>query len=156
LARNTTKVGEGAILKIAAKSILVVCHAIPYALTVSRAFEQTGQPFLLDHQHLPRLTGSRIGPIHLVGCYKEVTEAQARRLLGFPDTTIVVAPFGVYVADDVQKIQLIFVKQCRDDTSTRHGTQRLFDWLDQTHEDQNLVSRAASRKKIIKAIASEL
>jgi len=63
------------------------------------------------------------GPVHLIACHKSVTEAQARTMLGFPNATVVSAPFGIYVVDPVQSIQLILVAQCRDETSTRLGVQ---------------------------------
>jgi hypothetical protein len=135
---------------------LHVGHAVPDALSVPAALESVGQPFLSDHQHLGFLDGARLGPVHLFVCHQGVTASQARRLLGFPDATIVQAPFGVYVADRVQKIQLVFITQCRDETSARYGVQRLFDWLDQTQEDGLLAERAAARKRIVKAIAKEL
>jgi methyl coenzyme M reductase subunit C-like uncharacterized protein (methanogenesis marker protein 7) len=75
--------------------------------------------------------------------------------LGFPDATIVVAPFGVYVADPVQKIQMIFLANCRDATTTRHALTRLVEWLDATGEEDNLVRRAKGRGRIVAAIREE-
>jgi hypothetical protein len=43
-----------------------------------------------------------------------------------PDATVVSAPFGIYVVDPVQSIQLVLVAQCRDETSTRLGVQGFF------------------------------
>ena len=148
--------GNRVVVRIAGKPVLTVGHAVPDALSVPAALESVGQPFLSDHQHLAFLDGARLGPVHLFVCHQGVTASQARRLLGFPDATIVQAPFGVYVADRVQKIQLVFITQCRDETSARYGVQRLFDWLDQTQEDDLLAERAAARKRIVKAIAKEL
>jgi hypothetical protein len=66
------------------------------------------------------MTGKRSGPVHLIGCHKTATETQATRLLGFPDATVVSTPFGVYVADNLQKVQLAFIGNCRDEANT-HG-----------------------------------
>lgn len=77
-------------------------------------------------------------------------------MLGFPDATVVSSEFGIYVADDVQKVQFVFLKNCRDESSLRHSQQRFFEWLDQTGESERLAKRAASRRKIIRAIATEL
>ena len=74
-------------------------------------------------------------------------------MLGFPDATVVTPTFGVYVADSVQMIQLVFLANCRDRTSTRHAVQRFFDWIERSGESDYLVERAKSRKKIVKAIA---
>ena len=76
-------------------------------------------------------------------------------MLGFPDATIVSPPFGVYVADKIQKIQLVFLANCRDDTAVRHGVQRFFDWLEQSNEGLLLQKRAAARARIIRIIADE-
>jgi len=42
-------------------------------------------------------------------------EPQAMRQLGFAEATIVNAPFGIYVADDVLKMQFVYFTNCRDD-----------------------------------------
>jgi hypothetical protein len=76
-------------------------------------------------------------------------------ILGFPDATIVTGSFGAYVADNIQKIQICLIANCRDDSSTRHGLQKLFDWLAQTGEDTLLAERALSRSRIVGAIAKE-
>lgn len=138
------------------KNVLVRPSAIPAAFTVSAAREMVGQPFLHDHE-LSGLLGSGVGgPVHIIACLKNVTEAQAMSLLGFPDATIVSGSFGVYVADNIQKIQLCLISNCRDAASTKHGMQKLFDWLERTGEDELLASRAMSRAKILKVIAGEI
>ena len=95
------------------------------------------------------------GPVHVIACHKSVNESQAMSLLGFPDATIVPGAFGIYVADNVQKIQLCLIANCRDESSTRHGLQKLFDWLAQTGEETLLAERAAARSRIVGAIAKE-
>ncbi len=85
--------------------------------------------------------------------HSSVTDAQARRLLGFPDAIIVSTPFGIYIADNIQTIQLVLIANCRDDTSTRIGVQRVFNWLEQSGEDTLLSERAKARTQIIKTIA---
>jgi hypothetical protein len=147
--------GDGALLPINGKSVFFRSAAIPAALTVTAAREMVGQPFLRDHLVFPDLGKIDVGPVHVIACQKAATEAQAIRLLGFPDATVVSAPFGVYVADDVQKIQMFLIANCRDPTTTRHGVQRLFEWLEQTGEDVRLADRAKARKKIIAVMHAE-
>jgi hypothetical protein len=120
---------------------LFVLHAIPAALSVSSARELVGQPFLHDHLQNDALRKNRSGPVHVIACHKTATEGQATKLLGFPDATVVTPPFGVFVADNVQKIQFVFITNCRDEANTRHGLQRFFDWLTQTGEDALLAQR---------------
>lgn len=138
--------------------VLCVPTAIPAALTVSAAKEMVGQPFLRDYELSPVLSkrkGDRGGPVHIIACHKTATEAQAIRLLGFPDATVVSTPFGVFVADGVQKVQFAFVVNCRDENTTRHGAQRFFQWLEQTGEEALVAERAQARARIVAAIARE-
>jgi hypothetical protein len=138
---------------LAGESLLTIVHGLPAAFGVAAARELVGQPFLKDHRYVPGgVTPSLAGPLHLVACLKTVSESQAMRQLGFPDATIVAAPFGIYVADKVQKIQMVFLANCRDATTTRHALTRLVEWLDSTGEEVNLVSRARGRRRIVDAV----
>src|SRR5205085_3247372 len=115
----------------------------------AQAKEMVGQPFLRDHELVESLKGSRGGPVHVIACHKTATEAQATRLLGFPDATVVSSPFGVFVADNIQKVQFAFIVNCRDETNTRHGAQRFFKWLSETGEEALVASRAIARARIV-------
>jgi hypothetical protein len=138
---------------LADESLLTIVHGLPAAFGVAAARELVGQPFLRDHGYdASGEAPSLAGPVHLVACLKTVSESQAMRQLGFPDATIVAAPFGVYVADKVQKIQMVFLANCRDATTTRHALTRLVEWLDSTGEEANLVSRARGRRRIVAAV----
>lgn len=157
LARSGSIEDSGQVLaQIGGQQILCESHAIPAALTVGAAKEMVGQPFLRDHMLAASLSGKRGGPVHIIACHKNATETQALKLLGFPDATVVTAPFGVFVADPVQKVQFAFITNCRDETTTRHGLQRFFEWLKQTGEDGLLADRAARRARIVRAIAKEV
>jgi hypothetical protein len=147
--------GAGVVLPVAGKKVFFLPSAVPAAMSVPAAREMVGQPFLKDHLSAPARSGVVAGPVHIIACHRSVTESQAMSLLGFPDATIVTGSFGVYVADNVQKIQLCLVSNCRDESSTRHGLQKLFDWLAQTGEDALLAKRAASRSRIVGTIAKE-
>jgi hypothetical protein len=148
--------GGSLFVRIDNKEVLFVLDAVPAAMSVAAAREMVGQPFLRDHLYAASLPAGRGGPVHVIGCHKTITEAQAMKLLGFPDATVVTTQFGVYVADNVQKIQLMLIANCRDDASTRHGVQRFFDWLSQTGEGPLLAKRAAARARIVNSIAREL
>ena len=147
--------GGHLIVRLADLDILVIPDAIPAAITVGAAKEMVGQPFLHDHELSQVLTRKRGGPVHIIGCHKNATEAQATKLLGFPDATVVSAPFGIFVADNIQKVQFAFIVNCRDDANTRHGVQRFFEWLEQTGEDKLVANRAQARARIVSAIAKE-
>lgn len=146
--------GEYLIVKIGGSEIVFVPHAIPAALSVGPAIEMVGQPFLHDYELNDALKG-RSGPVHIIACHKTASETQATKMLGFPDATVVSAPFGIFVADNIQKVQFAFIVNCRDEANTRHGVQRFFEWLAQNREDVFLAERAKARARIVRAIAKE-
>jgi len=138
--------------------VLFACHAVPAAMTVAAAREMVGRPHLRDHDWVPlmeALGDNVVGPVHLIACNRGVSETQAMGIIGFPDTTVVRPPFGVWVADEVQKIQFVMVRDCRDRTATLHGVQRFFEWLAQADESARLTGRARSRRRIVEAIHNE-
>ena len=149
------------------------CDAIPAAMTIPAARELVGQPFLRIREQAQLLENYErrirdptslleghepvkvVGPVHLIACHRTVTEAQAMRILGFPDATIISAPFGIYVADDLQKIQLLFIPGCRSPQAIESAVLRMFMWLEQSGEEIHVAERAVSRRRIIKTIAKE-
>ena len=137
------------------KGVAFVCDCIPAAMSTAAARELVGQPFLRDHKICAKLPKGIGGPVHVIACQKGITENQALHQLGFPDAIVVTAPFGVYVADDVQKIQMVFVQNCRDESTTRDRIQRFLMWLDAQGEGELLARRAMSRRKIGDLIAAE-
>lgn len=157
LSRNGSKEEKGEIItEFDGRDVVVKVHAIPAALSVPAARESVGQPFLEDYKYAAALTGKRGGPVHIIACHKTATETQAAKLLGFPDAILVTAPFGVFVADPIQKVQFVFITNCRDESNTRHGLDRFMEWLEQTGEDKLLADRAQARARIVKAVAKEV
>jgi hypothetical protein len=127
--------------------------AVPDSISIATAREMVGQPHLADHVSIEPLTKADGGPVHIIACHKGVTEAQAQRLLGFPNATIVNAPFGVYVLDPIQAIQLVLISNCSDETETRHGVQRFLAWLPQAGQSEALVRFAKKRKEVVRFLA---
>jgi hypothetical protein len=66
---------------------------------------------------------------------------------------IVASPFGVYAASYIQKIQLVFLQYCSDESSTRTAVQRLFEWLEQWGEAPRLSERAVQRARVVGVLA---
>lgn len=140
---------------LASKQLLIHLHAVPAALSQPAARERVGQPFLFDHGLQDKLAGCDGGPVHLVAAYKGVTESQALKMLGFPDAIVVPGTFGLHIADAVQKIQLVLLKNCESPTAARRAVTEWLEWLQRSDEAKFLVQRAAARKRIIEAIAKE-
>lgn len=159
-ARGSGNLPEGvapnlALVPVGRREVVFVCDCIPASFGTAAARELVGQPFLRDHQTVAALPAIAAGPVHVIACQKSVTENQALRQLGFPDAQVVAAPFGVFVADPVQKIQMAFLAHCRDEDGTRAQVQRFLGWLGEQGEDRLLVERAVSRRKIVEAIRRE-
>lgn len=137
--------------------IAFICDCVPDSMSVASARELVGQPFLNDYQYNDVMKSQNCyGPIHLIAVHKVITESQARTQLGFPDALLVNAPFGVYIADNIQKIQMIFLANCRDEASTRHNITRFLNWIEETGEQELIIERAISRRKIVEAINAEI
>jgi hypothetical protein len=103
----------------------------------------------------PALKRCHGGPMHIIACHRGITESQAQRMLGFPNATIVAGPFGVYVVDPVQAIQLALLGNCSDDHATRLAVQRFMDWLPQSGQLPILVRTAKKRKDIVGLLAKD-
>jgi hypothetical protein len=144
------------VFQISGTEVLWLIDSVPAGMSEPQARESVGKPFLKDHQKASLLKKTVAGPVHIIACHKNVTEAQAIKLLGFPDATVVSAPFGIYLVDSVQKVQIVIIKECRDPTNTHIGLQRFTTWLAQTGEDILLAKRAKGRAQIIKAVAAAL
>jgi hypothetical protein len=111
--------------------VLLYCSAMPAAFSVGAAREMIGQPFLNDHQILRR-DQKVAGPVHVIACYRGITEAQARGYLGFPDA------------------------RCSDPNTTRLRLDQALRWLAESKEGDELFRRAESRARIVRAIATEV
>lgn len=144
------------IVELAGQSLAVQLHAVPGAMGVAAAREMVGQPSLRDHLWVDDLTKRAPGIVHVVACYKGVTENQASKIIGTPDTITVASDFGVYAADHVQQIQLIFLAQCADSVAVDVAVRRVDEWLRQTKEINRVVQRAKGRLNILRAIRDNL
>jgi hypothetical protein len=136
--------------KLEDATVLWVCHAVPAAMSIAAARELFGQPFLRDFELADHMRSqSAIGPLHVVACHRGVTEAQAIGQLGFPDATIVPLRFGVYVADDTQGIQILFLEDCRTEAAIRDQVDAALEWLENVGENELLLKRARMRAQIV-------
>lgn len=140
---------------VGAGKIVFSLHAAPAGLAVPASRERVGRPFLEDYKIVGGLP-PKLGPVHLIASQSSATEAQARALLGFPDATVVKPPFGIFAADEVQQVQFAILRDCRDETTTRHAVHRFLDWLRESGEDAEVVRRASKRRTISDTVAAQL
>lgn len=149
--------GRATIASLGGRDVLFVCHGAPEGLAVAASREMVGQPFLRDHLLAGRLRGDgrrgTVGPVHVIASMTSATESQARRLLGFPDATVVKDVWGVWVSDPLQRIQVLLIDRCTSVSATRARVQQAITWLHATREDATLVERAARRARVVIAMA---
>ena len=127
---------------------------VPDAMSVSEARAMGGRPFLDNYLLVddPGQAGKEKAVINFMGVYKNATESQMRALIGHPDITIIKGDFGFYVWDMINQIQLITVINCRDSAATRKQLTRFYNWVDESGEWKNMLTRAKKRYNILKAI----
>lgn len=153
---NSSKSASGVLAEFNKVKLFLKSHAAPASLSEPTSREMVGQPFLSDHKLHAELKKSKAaGPIHLVACPKGVTENQALNMLGFPDATIVSDSFGVHIADNIQKIQIVLLKECVSPSAIRRQLAAWFEFLQRTGEDKFVLDRAQRRFRIIEAVAKE-
>lgn len=144
------------LMTLAGVGLLVRLDAIPAAASEPAARELVGQPFLRDHLHAAVLAADNLlGPVHVIACHRSITESQAAKMLGTPDSMIVASDFGIFAADHVQKIQVALLARCSDDGATAVAVRRFTEWLLQSGEGQSVIERARSRRRILDAVAAE-
>ncbi len=149
--------GRALVGGLGGRRVLFVGHGAPQGLALSISREMVGQPFLRDHLLAGGLEPKRkdgvVGPVHVIASFTTTTDAQARRLLGFPDATVVKDTWGVWVSDALQRIQLVLIDRCTSPSATRARVQQAVQWLRSTGEDTTLAERAGRRAAIVKAMA---
>jgi hypothetical protein len=149
--KSTNAKGNLVSRSISGRPLLFIVNAIPDAMSVPAARELVGQPHLLEHTRSDDLTRVQGNPVHLIACHKSVTEAQAVRMLGFPNRVGSIrylrrrprTKHSAYSCCPVQR-----------ETTTRHGVQRFLGWLDESEQAAELVRHAAKRKVVVKVLAS--
>lgn len=138
------------------RKILCKLHALPDSATVSAAKEKVGQPFLNDIYASKELEKYDGGIVHFIGCYKTITESQVRKIMGFPDVILIKDEFGIYVADKIYKIQMVFLEKCIDESNTIKQVENFFDWLYRSRETEEFIKRARDRKDIVLKISEKM
>lgn len=100
-----------------------------------------------DQLHVSATSAKAPAIIRLIACHRGVTENQASTILGRPSA--ITSAFGVFAADHVQQVQMIFLAQCADRGAIGVALRRLNEWLRQTGEDSRIFGRATGRRCVI-------
>ena len=146
--------GDVRVATLLDRRVLFRIGATAAPLTTAAVRDRIAEALRRDHRLAPVLEREdAAGPVHLVACYRSVTEAQALKLVGSPDAIAIASDFGVLALDAVAKLQLVLLARCHDETSTALAMRRLREWLVASDEGERLERRAAARRDIVAAIA---
>lgn len=126
-------------------------HAIPDHMSVADARNRIGRPFVYEHRLLEGET-FKSGVIHFVSVYGNATEIQAKSLVGYPDITVIKAPFGCYLWEKNVHIQIFFIRNCINPQTVRTRLSEVIDWLNGSREKSRILKRANARYSILSAI----
>ncbi len=93
------------------------------------------------------------GPVHIVGCFKTMTESKARNVLGSgADARIYKFSTGIWAVDDLLGIQVVFLNKCNDTESTKFAVSEFFKWLNGSSQNLEMFQRAKVRNEIAAAM----
>jgi len=139
---------------VSINSFVTNISSIPDNMSVSDAKAFTGRPFLKDHELITVAKKRKevYGPIHIVGVYGNATEIQIKNLIGFPDLSVIVGEFGLYVWEQNTHIQLIFLTGCKTPSALKSKYLLFQNWANSTKEIKNIEKRAEARFHILKSI----
>jgi hypothetical protein len=126
-------------------------HGIPDNMSVADARNMIGRPFLSEHTDIQD-SNLKSGIIHFVAVYGNITEGQAKGLVGYPDLTVIKATFGLYLWEKNIHIQIFFVKGCINPQMIKTRFSEVTNWIKGSREEANILSRAASRFAILDTI----
>lgn len=132
------------------KTIRMNLSALPGNFSEPAARGLLGQPFLFDSRNLS--DDAIIGLIHIVGCYENISEIQAIKLIGINDIVLIPDSFGVFIAEKFFNTQIVLLQNCKDIASLCYRLDRFKQWLTTSPERERILMRAEKRIKIIRAI----
>lgn len=135
-------------------SIIKQYHAVPDNMSVADARNRIKRPFLEEHDEVKNNTLKR-GVLHFVAVYGSVSEIQAKNLVGYPDLTVIKAPFGLYLWDKIRHIQMFFFHKCINSEKIGTRITELNNWLSESQELANILNRAKARYLINKVILEQ-
>lgn len=133
------------------QNVFKLYHGIPDNMSVADARNLIGRPFLQEHE-LIRGSTHDSGAIHFVAGYGNVTEAQAKGLVGYPDVTIIKASFGLYLWEKIMHIQIFFFKACVNPQTIKTRCTEMVNWLNSSRELSNIKARAKARYAILEVV----
>lgn len=133
------------------EAVLKEFHGIPDHMSVADARNKIGRPFVYEHKLITDRKESS-GVIHIIGVFGNVTEIQAKSLVGYPDITVIKGPFGFYLWGKNVHIQIFFLRNCINPQTVRTRLSEVINWLNSSREKSKILIRAKARYSILSAI----
>lgn len=133
--------------------VLKAYHGIPDHMSIADARNRIGRPFVYEHKSI--INKKEIsGIVHFIAVYGNVSEIQAKNLVGYPDITVIKGPFGFYLWEKNVHIQIFFLRNCINPQTVRTRLSEVINWLNSSREKTKILKRAEARYSILRAIKS--
>jgi hypothetical protein len=118
------------IVTAAGTSLVLTVSAAPDGFGVPDARQHVGYPFRQDATILKASRAGKggaqaAGPLHIVGVFKNVTEAQIRAHIGNADIAILPFRFGYLAHDEIQSIQVAYLTRLSDASAIQRAIAEL-------------------------------
>ena len=133
------------------ENVIKAYYAIPDHMSVADARNMIGRPFIYEHNLLEK-DPATTGVIHFVAVYGNATEIQVKNLVGYPDLTVIKAPFGFYLWEKNVHIQMFFLKACINPDTVKSRLTEVIIWLKGSREQAKILKRAEARYSILEAV----
>lgn len=130
--------------------INIIANAIPDNMSVEDAKSFTGRPFLEDHIKISE--SEKTGPLHFIAVYGNATEIQVKNLIGYPDVSVIKDEFGIYVWEQNNHIQMVFLTDCKTQSAISSKFILFNNWASSSGEIDKIKTRAKARLHILQAI----
>lgn len=150
--KGAKEVGDALVIPFDGVKVACIPSAIPDSLSVGAARELVGQIFRNDDSLLP---GRDVhGPMHVIACYRGISETAARKLYGVEDAAYIPLDSGILVRDQKLKVQMLLIAKCQDTTSTRSALQTCFEWMERSGQVPVIAQFAKDRSTIVRVVRS--
>ena len=135
------------------EKVIKAFHAIPDHMSIADARNRIGRPFVYEHKLLED-RHEISGVIHFIGVYGNVTETQAKTLVGYPDITVIKGTFGFYLWEKNVHIQIFFLRNCINPQTVRTRLSEVINWLNSSREKSKILKRSEARYSILRTISN--
>ena len=118
------------------QSLVFSLHTIPASFNVEQAKGICLRPHLNEFNifnkygsKIEKKMDSKVFPIPIIICLRNITKAQVRKYYGSENVILVNTEFGIYMLDESRHVQLVFLKNCNNINIIEEHIKGLVTWF---------------------------